>query len=72
VNVWDPYDVHATGFPPDPHHLQFGLYTLVFGSKHWCWVVHAGVGFEMSVLVVHTGAQLKTLVLACHITYAFW
>jgi hypothetical protein len=37
----------------------------VFGSKQRCWVVHASVGFETSVLVVHTGAQLKTSVLGC-------
>ncbi|KIJ99512.1 hypothetical protein K443DRAFT_39177, partial [Laccaria amethystina LaAM-08-1] len=64
VNVWGPYDVHATGFPPDPHCLQLG-HMPVFGSKQRCWVVHAGVGFETSVLVVHTGAQLKTSVLGC-------
>jgi hypothetical protein len=54
------YDVHATR---EPRCLQFGLYTPAFGSKQRCWVVHAGVGFEMSVLVVHAGARLKTSVL---------
>ena len=67
MNIWDPYDVCATRFPPDPRHLQFGLYMPVFGSKQRCWVVHASVGFEMLVLVVHIGAQLKTC-----IEYAFW
>ena len=71
MNVWDPYDVRATGFPPDPRHLQFGLYRPAFGSKQRFWVVHAGVGFETSVLVVHAGARLKTLVLG-RIAYAFW
>jgi len=71
MNIWDPYDVCATGFPPDPHHLQFGLYTPVFGLKHRCWVVHIGVGFEMLVLVIHTGAWLKKSVLG-RITYTFW
>jgi len=67
MNIWDPYDVRATGFPPDPHHLQ----TPVFSSKHRCWVIHAGVGFETSVLVIHAGARLKKLVLG-RIAYAFW
>ena len=67
MNIWDPYDVHATRFPPDPRHLQFGLYTPVFGSKQRCWVIHASVGFKMLVLVVHIGARLKTC-----IEYTFW
>jgi hypothetical protein len=42
-----PYDVHATGFPPDPRRSQFagvGLYTPVFGSKQSCWAIRVGVG----------------------------
>ncbi|KIJ94622.1 hypothetical protein K443DRAFT_683598 [Laccaria amethystina LaAM-08-1] len=40
------YDVHATGFPPDPRRSQFavvGLYTPVFGSKQRCWALHVGI-----------------------------
>jgi len=44
MNIWDPYNVHATRFPPDPHHLQFGLYTLAFSSKHRCWVWDVSAG----------------------------
>ena len=36
---------------------------LALGSKWRCWVVHAGIGFEMSVLVIHTGVRLKMSVL---------
>ena len=86
-------DVNATGFPPDPRHLQFagvglytpafgpkrrwwvvyisviqsgvGLYTPAFGSKRRYWALHAGVEFETSVLVVHTGVWFKISVLGC-------
>jgi len=30
------------------------------GSKQRGWVINTGVGFETSVLIVHTGVQLKT------------
>jgi len=53
------------------HHLQFGLYTPVFGLKQRCWVVHASVGFKTLVLVIHAGTWLKILVLG-HIAYTFW
>jgi hypothetical protein len=51
--------------PPGSHQILAvcSLGMPAFGSKHRCWVVHAGVGFETSVLVVHAGARLKTLVL---------
>jgi len=59
--VIDPYDVHATRFPLDPCNLQFSGVCCTC----WCWalvgigVIHASVGLEMSVLVIHAGVWLK-------------
>ncbi|KIJ90463.1 hypothetical protein K443DRAFT_659932, partial [Laccaria amethystina LaAM-08-1] len=39
-----------------------GLETEVLGHTHWRWVVHTGVGFETSGLVVRAGVLLNTSV----------
>ncbi|KIK00420.1 hypothetical protein K443DRAFT_7702 [Laccaria amethystina LaAM-08-1] len=66
-----PYDVHATGFPPDPRRSQFagvGLYTLVFGLKQRCWALDIEVlGHTRWCWVMHTGIGFETSGLFVHI-----
>ena len=52
----DPYDVHATGFLAVCTSLALGCTCRRLAQK-------VGVGFEMSMLVIYVGAQLKTSVL---------
>jgi hypothetical protein len=71
--VGNAYDVNATGFPPDPRHLQFAgveLYTWVLGCIRRRSAQNEGGGPYMLALgrtvwcwAVHTGVWLETKVL---------
>ena len=64
--VGDPYDVHATRFPPDPHSLQFAgvwLETDVLGFTCRYWIRDVGAGRTRSCSAPNLGVGSYMLAL---------